>query len=419
MLTGMDRAVFRAYEAAWRLGLPLLQHNRRLADGFDSRILKQPLPAADIWIQAASVGESYLAWEMLKYFRNRNIRILVTTNTRQGMEILGKAASALRDSAGLQIFTAFFPFDRPSFMEKAVAQVRPCVAVLLETEIWPGFLAALRKNHTKILLVNGRISAKSLRGYSRYPFLWPKIRPHRILAVSPEDAARFAILFGAENVSVMSNIKFDRIGPDRTAPEITAGIRAILPDAPFLVLGSVRRAEEEAVEKMIRYIRKKRPDAVIGLFPRHLHRIESWEMRLKNSGADWTRRSGTIAQVRPGTVILWDRFGELGAAYGLAQAVFVGGSLASLGGQNFLEPLVAGTIPVIGPFWKDFQWVGPELFEQGLTRIAQDCREAAAILVHNLEQPENREQLRDAMRQYLAPRQGGTRQACEALEELL
>ena len=101
----------------------------------------------------------------------------------------------------------------------------------------------------------------------------------------------------------------------------------------------------------------------------------------------WSLRSQTEHLVSQGTVILWDTFGELSLAYKISRAAFVGGSLAPLGGQNFLEVIIYGVVPVIGPSWENFAWIGSEIVEKGLVRIAADWREVVSILTEDLKKP--------------------------------
>jgi len=292
--------------------------------------------------------------------------------------------------------------------------------VLLESEMWPGLLTALKKYGCKTLIINGRITSKSLTRYLLWPSLWSDLRPDKILAISEGDAKRFAMLFGKEHVDIMPNMKFDRIGRTKTISYERNPLNQILrPDASLLVFGSIRREEESAVEKIIVNLHQRHPGTVIGLFPRHMHRIKSWEKALDRMAIPWTLRSQTQEQVPPGTVILWDTFGELTLAYELSKAAFVGGSLAPLGGQNFLEALTCGVAPVIGPSWENFFWVGPEIVTQSLVRNAANWKEAADILAESLQKPLSRERVREQALKYVKDRQGGTEKACQLIVELL
>jgi len=417
------KTAFGFYDLSWRMALPWLKLNQRLAEGHAQRALKDDLPAvADLWIQAASVGESFLALEILKNLQlEQPIKILLTANTHQGIDILDQALpELLRDKNQIQTAVRYFPFDKPSIMAAAVAGIRPNVMVLLETEIWPGLLQALKAQRCKSIIVNGRITAKSLKRYLLWPSIWQSLRPDRILAISPADADRFGRLFGQDAVVVMPNIKFDRVAPSTPDHVDHDQIRSILPAGlPFVVFASVRHEEEAKVKKMVREITRNRPQAVMGLFPRHLQRLKYWQDELTQLGKQWVLRSAVSNPVSAGTVILWDTFGELMPAYCLSQATFIGGSLASLGGQNFLEAIVSGVIPVIGPSWENFAWVGQEIVDAGLLRVANDWQQAAVFILQELAAPRPRAEVIETAQRFFETRRGGTDQACRQIEAML
>ncbi len=412
----METAALCFYEAAWKVAIPFLSRNKRLAEGLAQRKLERKLPKANLWIQAASAGESYLAQSILKSLKfSKPVHVLVTSNTRQGIDILAGTVSDTTSKKGnISVSSAYFPFDRPSIMRQAVKEVSPDVMVLIESDLWPGLLSALKRAGIKVLVINGRMVEKSLRNYQIWPSFWKNLAPEGIYAVSYADAFRFGALFGKDRVSVMSNIKFDRITAADNYPEIVESIKGILPsDIPFLVLASVREEEESLILQMIQKILAQQPKTVIGLFPRHMHRLLHWQKALGRISIPWRYRSQTNAPVEAGTVIVWDTFGELASSYQLAGAAFVGGSLAPLGGQNFLEPLMCGVIPVTGPSWYNFYWVGRQIIDMGLVRMAEDWEKAADTLIKVLQTPESRENVRHNVLDYVGKRQGGTRKACE------
>ncbi len=319
------------YELLWRLFIPLLKHHPRLRQGFAARSAADHLPAADIWLHAASAGEAYLALTLVNNLPTEaRLRVLITTNTRQGLDIIKTGATAEKIPPGIAIHSIYIPFDRPRLAQQAVQRVFPKVMILLETELWPGLLLALKKHNIPVLLLNGRITAKSLKSYLLWPGLWKCLGPDHVLAISQEDAGRFGRLFGHKNVHTMKNIKFDQLNTQ--AHPATDHLKTILPqDRPFLVLGSVRQEEEKSVEAIITRIHSALPEILIGLFPRHMERMDYWTQTLNQLDINWIRRSDLNQGTAPdATVILWDVFGELQPAYALARAVFVGGSLAPL-----------------------------------------------------------------------------------------
>ncbi|MBL0716862.1 MAG: 3-deoxy-D-manno-octulosonic acid transferase, partial [Desulfosarcina sp.] len=297
--------------------------------------------------------------------------------------------------------------------------VRPKLMILLETEIWPGLIMALKKTNCRIVIINGRITLKSFNRYMRWHSLFRRLSPDKIFAVSAPDAKRFALLFDNKLVETMPNMKFDRLNsplPD----DKTTNLNNLFPsNTPLIVLGSVRSGEEDQIQEIIMHLLKRRPDIIIGLFPRHMHRIGRWEERLNRISATSVLRSKINEKVSSGTVILWDVFGELGAAYEISRAAFVGGSLAPLGGQNFLEAVVSGVPPVIGPHWDNFAWIGDKILEQGLVTSAANPMNVIDILEKNINKPEERDKVRKSIGKYIKERQGGTEIACSYVEKVL
>ena len=272
------------YEILWRVGTPLLKHHPRLREGFAHRAAADHLSGADIWIHAASAGEAFLSLSLIDGLQKDILsRILVTTNTRQGLDIIQNGVAQVSGNRPVSVMADYMPFDRPRLMEQAVSKVSPKAMILLETELWPGLLMALKKNSIPSLLVNGRLTPKSLKQYILWPELWSTLGPDHVLAISEEDAARFSTLFGCETVRTMKNIKFDRLN---TAPHPATGhLKSLIPENhPFLVLGSVRREEEKPVEAIIRLVLSELPETVIGLFPRHMERIDHWTERIGPAG---------------------------------------------------------------------------------------------------------------------------------------
>ncbi|OQY11145.1 MAG: hypothetical protein B6I31_05480 [Desulfobacteraceae bacterium 4572_19] len=405
------KATFLLYEFIWKAIIPLLKHKMRT--------LNYRFPKADIWIQVASVGESYLLYEILDNFHpKRPLVILLTSNTLQGLEILNQIALNYNlNHTNLNIKIAYFPFDKPSFMKKAVKQINPQLAVMLETEIWPGLFYALKRQNIKIVIANARITTKSLNGYKKLPFIWPAIAPTKILAVSDDDALRFASLFNMENIKVMPNIKFDKMEREIEQQIKNNPLRHLIsPLSKFIVLGSIRKEEESDVGKIICKILSEKKDAVIGLFCRHIHRAKNLEKILNGHLIPSVLRSQISDTVPNGTVIIWDKFGELIHAYSLAKAAFVGGSLYPKGGgQNFLEPLTCGIAPVIGPHWETFAWVGKKIITQKLVYEAQDWKEVSDILLENIMIPLKKEKIIIAAYNYMKKNRGGSAMVAKEL----
>lgn len=391
------RLLFGAlYTVLWCIVGPLLFVSPRMRQGWRQRLGLERVPSCTIWIQGASAGECALVASLLPHLPDTPV--LATTCTSQGLDVLSRTAHC-------DLQARMLPLDLPWLMGRALNQARPQLVVLLETEIWPGLLMACAMCGVPVVVVNGRMTPQSLAGYL---FLRPVLglmAPSDIGAISPHDARRFALVFGPERVCVSGNIKFDRA---LDAPFLTRAdnpLAWLVPeDRPFLVLGSVREQEELQVLELIRLLRAGNEDCVIGLFPRHMHRTQAWENLLTAAGLTWTLRSQLTDEAAPGTIVLWDRFGELGQAYALARRAFVGGSLARLGGQNFLEPLAQGVLPCVGPHTRNFDWAGETLFDNLVLKSA-DLTVLASTL---LSAAPPREEIRQQAMDYVAARQGAS-----------
>ena len=326
---------------------------------------------SDIWLQAASGGEAYLVWELLAHLAvlcekqgtPEPLRVLATTWTRQGLDILQDMSGKLHEKhPWLSVRSAFFPLDAPKLMEKALDQVRPRVVGLLETELWPGLMLACEKRHVPMLILNGRMTDKSLRGYLKLeaaiPGFWESIAPKHVCAISKADAGRFARIFGGDRVEAVPNIKFDR-ATATAIPAVSDPLLKLLPPElharQTVLLASVREQEEPALLSVIQTLRAHDAPTIV-VAPRHMHRVKPWQALLSGAKLPAVMRSKQEGTIPAGSIVIWDTFGELGQLYQLADAVFVGGSLAPLGGQNFLEPLALGRIPCCGPHLDNFAW---------------------------------------------------------------
>ena len=491
-MRALNRLFLGAYSGLWRAAGPLLRRHKRLKEDFARRLVPDDWLTAErhvaagasvpgpnsvkdrplrIWVQAASGGEAWLVHSLAPALAEalaahptlsaRPLELLCTTWTRQGLDILEKLPAPARASAPVSILPRYFPLDRPDLMRRAIDAAKPDAVALLETELWPGLLAAAAEKGIPILALNARMTEKSFKAYGKAGFFWRDHAPERILAISPEDADRFARLFGCpERVELMPNIKFDRVAGGSEPPagnEEPAAFRAeagIGNDVLLVVLGSVREEEEALLLPVVSALHGLSLDGhpvAVAVAPRHLHRVDAWKARLMEAALPFCPRSaqGGIGDEEPGAclsaappVYLWDTFGELHALYAIADAVYVGGSLVPLGGQNFLEPLSQGVTPLVGPHIDNFLWIGEELFDEGLvTRLSEaadlrtsleselylrldaltraDDGQSATESGWRAARSTEAARIRERFAAWLGPRRGGSRQAAEALAQAL
>lgn len=475
------------YSLLWKAARPLLRRHKRLRENFAERLAPPAWPHSpamqaagavnplapgrpcSLWLQAASGGEAYLAWELLKVLAARapGLPVLCTTCTRQGLEVLHKAQQD-QSCAALPLAVNYLPLDEKAVTRRALVQAFgptinpapdksadttavPPLLVLLETEIWPGLLSACAAAGVKSAIINARMTESSFKAYRLLRPWLRRLAPAAILSSAEDDLRRFCEIFDTQpaneknNASerdsglspicstrapirtpiraLMPNMKFDRLLPEGEESAALAAPAAALPPGGLLLLASTREEEESALLEVTAQLLAQAPKSALVLAPRHLHRVEAWREALGKAGLDYALRSGhgALAELpfRPGRLLLWDSFGELGSLYRLASAVFVGGSLAPLGGQNFLEPLSAGLVPCLGPHWSNFYWAGEQLFSQGLARRVAGATELAPALLELLRHPRPKEEVKREFAAYLAPRRGGSAQAAGLILRLL
>ena len=420
----MLNIILKIYSGFWFVALFFLKRNKRVRDGWNERTgNKLPVGKFDLWIQSASGGESLLTSMLLEHlggdsWTKGKIKILVTSTTRQGIDTLEKVIDQLKGNSNIEVHKAFFPFDAPWIMQKVFSHISTRLIVVMETELWPSFFVEAKKKNIPLFLVNGRMSQKSYKSYRYLKVFFRKYGPDRIWAISEDDQNRFIEVCGEGKAQLMHNIKFDRMEPSQASD--SSDIQKLFEtNKQIVLLGSVRKEEEQLILITIKELKKKRNNIQIAIFPKHVERADSWLELLSLETLTCVKRSEFDGNTDY-DVIVWDTFGELAKTYNVADTVFVGGSLVELGGQNFLEPLAYGIRPVIGPSWYNFSWVGKEIIEEKLVIEVQSIDELAAALINELDSPERKKIVLKRVNSYLSSRKGGTQLVCrEIVNELI
>ncbi len=275
-----------------------------------------------VWVHGASVGEILAATRLLDALRAGGRPVVASTTTATGRAVLARARP--------DVPRCYAPLDHPWCAGAALARVAPAALVLVETELWPSWIAAATRRQVPVLVVSGRISERSLPRYRR---LAPLLRGtfERLSAVgarSEADAARFAELgVATARISVTGDLKLE--APAAT-PAPAADLARVLSQTPYWVAASTRPGEEEAVLGAHAAARQAGLESAVVLAPRHPERIEEVARLLAARGIPWRRRSGADpAPLAAGEVLLLDTLGELPALFAGARFAFVGGTLAA------------------------------------------------------------------------------------------
>ena len=330
-----------------------------------------------VWIHAVSLGETRAAALLLAALRAAmpGMRLVLTHGTATG-----RAAGAdLLQPGDVQLWQ---PWDAPGAVQRFLDTVRPQLGLLIETEVWPSLLAGCARAAVPVYLVNARLSAASLRGYQRAPWLSEPAfaRLAGVWAQSDADAARLRAL-GAPVRGVPGNFKFDA-RPDATQVALGAAVRAGL-HKPVLMLASSREGEESQWLQALRAMRADVPDCHWLLVPRHPQRFDAVADLLRDAGLSVARRSQHRALEEwvadPAAVWLGDSLGEMALYYSLADVALLGGSFAPLGGQNLIEAAACGCTVVMGPHTFNFHEVAERAVAAGAAVRVADMAEALAV----------------------------------------
>ena len=333
-------------------------------------------PGPRILVHGVSVGETNALEPFVEALAASRSRpdVVVSASTATGFERSRRIHAGRRE-------VVRFPLDFTWMVSRFLDAVRPDLVVLAELELWPTFMAACRRRRIPLCVVNGRLSERSFRGYRGGRALTRRLfrRLDLVIAQTATYSARFVALgTPAERVVVGGNLKWDAAlrDPDPALAAVLAAQLGIDRSRPLIVAGSTGPGEEEALLRSLPHgcqllLAPRNPDRwdeVAALVPGMPRRSDGRTGGGGTSGGPGTSHgpgapSGATGD--PPRVFILDTLGELAAAYLLADAVFVGRSLAPMGGSNPIEPVALGKPAVIGPHHENFAGVVAELVREG------------------------------------------------------
>ena len=340
---------------AQRLGFYSAAVCARLADG-----------PPRMWLQAVSVGEMLIALKLIDALRERSpgLPLILSTTTTTGY-----ALASERAGAGVEV--VYTPIDLAGAVRRAFDVLHPAQVVIVDGGLWPNLLWEARRRGVPTALVNARLSPRSERRFRRWRFLAaPMFRLLDLVCVcEPGDVTRLRGLgVPPERLRYTGSIKFDDSATKESPPTEAQARRDFLDalgigaDAPVLLAGSTHPGEEKMVAGVFLRLRRSFPGLRLFVAPRHVERAlavrgELESMGLKVVARTEARATATAgrADAEPLDVLLLDTTGELREWYGTATVVFIGKSLAAVGGQNPAEAIAAGRPVVFGPHMENFR----------------------------------------------------------------
>lgn len=389
-----------AYEAALCLSWPALylyyfcrsRTDGKYRDNYLSRMgrkLPAPLKPSPgrVWIHALSVGEALSSIALITELKQLRppLEIVFSTSTETGMSLATQRLEGLVD----EFF--FMPHDFPWAVCRLLKRVRPSLFVLIETDFWPNLLWLLKRAGVPAVLVNGRVSPRSYRGFYRLGRLAGLIFSgfDLIFAQTELDRARFTSMGClSEKVMAAGNLKFEssisRV-PESEIASIGAGI-GVEAGRPVWVAGSTHEGEEQILLRVLDRLNARVPNLLLIIAPRKIQRGTSIAALAHGLGFDSGLRSkGETAAGKQ--VYILDTLGELARIYAICDIAFLGGSFAEIGGHNPLEAIAQGRPACWGPHFFNFGEIERELLDAGCAMRVSSEKELEDFLKKALGDP--------------------------------
>jgi 3-deoxy-D-manno-octulosonic-acid transferase len=366
-----------------------------------------------IWVHAVSVGEVGACIPLLRKLKDLHpdIPVILSTITDTGRRVaMDRAPEGTR--------VVYLPFDLGFVLKGFISRIRPRIFVVIETEIWPNLFRTLAARDIPVVMLNGRISGKSSRGYRKVSFFMKKVFGNvRVFGMQGQADGQRLREIGAdpEKVVVLGNFKFDLAMP-REIPSWAAAL-----GGPVIVAGSTFRGEEEIILSAYLQNIDRFPALKLILAPRHPERFREVEDMLRAKNVVFAKRSdlaaGHLRNASSYGVVLLDSVGELASVYGVADIAVIGKSFTGHGGQNPLEPAYWGKAILCGPHMENFPFIADfyregAAFETGPSELAKKMRE---LLVT----PEKAKVAGEKAKQLFAANAGAVDRAVKIVDEYL
>jgi 3-deoxy-D-manno-octulosonic-acid transferase len=389
--------------------------------GFYDRKLRVRLSKQrSTWLHAVSVGEVNVALKFASALRalEPDLRCVLTSTTTTGFALARKNASPW-------IEVMYTPLDYWPIMRRAFSVICPARIVLVEAEVWPNLAAEAHARRIPLALVNARLSPHSERRYRRFRFfIAPTFRLLDLVCVpEKEDPDRWAALgVSRDRIRVTGSIKFDpdvQIENQPVAASVSDAQPAFASNSPVLFGGSTHRGEEEILATVFLRLRQQFSSLLLFIAPRHVERLREVRAQLDALRLRVTLASeALIHRGLDADCILLDTTGELQRWYRIATVVFMGKSLTAHGGQNPVEPILAGKSVVFGPHMENFATLAKTLVSKSGAIQVQDINSLETALAELLRDSKARQRLVENAHEVLGEHRGATARAASLIHEL-
>lgn len=376
----------------------------------------RPVGGRPLWLHAASVGEVNALLPLLKALRDRYpaLPLLVTTTTATG-------AARVEALAITNLHHRYMPLDLPLLVRRFLARHRPLACLLTEMELWPLWMLTLKRADIPCLLINGRMSARSARGYRRlFPLLQPALGSLTAVLVQNRAAARRLWRLGAPQgrTQVVGNLKFDLTIEAELLRQAKA-LRQSWGERPVWLAASTHDDEELRLLQLHQQLRQHLPTLLLVLIPRHSQRFAAVAALVTQQGLTLARRSLNETVVADSEVYLGDTMGEALLLMATADLVVMGGTFIDHGGQNPLEAAALAKPVLLGPSVYNFPDAVPLLLKAGGAVQVATVDELAPVIGNWLDHPEQALAAGERGAAVVAANRGALQRTLAAVEKML
>ncbi len=370
-----------------------------------------------LWVHAVSVGEVLAARPLVDGLLAAHPErpLLITTITPTGSE-------RVRALWGDRVHHVYLPYDLRSMVRRFLDRARPALAVIVETEIWLNLYVECGRRGIPLMMVNARLSERSLRGYLPVQSL-ARVAMKAVTLVAAQsnpDAARLERI-GAEpgRIVVTGNLKYDLALPEGVDEQARRWRQAWGAGRPVWMAASTHAPEEDAVLEIHARLLDRHPDALLLWAPRHPERFAAVAEAAAALGMRTaTRRVETLPGLDTQVFVI-DTLGELLRFFAAVDVAFVGGSLCDIGGHNVLEPAALGIPSVVGPRTFNFAEVTRRLRDADALRQVPDAVAVGDEVLALLDDPATRERMGEAGRRQVSELSGALGRNLALVDRLL
>jgi len=371
----------------------------------------------DLWIHAVSVGEARAATPLINRLLSEQpeCRILLTTTTPTGSAMV---KMMLKD----KVSHCYFPYDLYWAMCRFVNSVNAKTVLIMETEIWPNMIRAVKNSGSTLVYTNVRLSERSYLRYAKVPgFAKQTLEYVDHFAVQGKADRKHLELLGVEQdkISETGSIKFDVYVPPSLRESAQVMRHQLGQDRLIWIAGSTREGEESKILSVYRRLKEQFPSLLLLLVPRHPERFDYMARKIQRRGLECVRRTEEHAELAADVdVYLGDTMGELSLMYACSDVAFVGGSLVPLGGQNILEPCALGVPVVFGPHMFNFPDISRWTIKEGAGKMVNDEQGLFDVIGELLANPSLRDEIGSNGLRFIQAHRGALEKNYALIEKL-